>query len=91
MEPFYTYNPYFTYKYVLYEDGQKVMWESGADRIADLELLPEITNSEAKLSTLKSRPKEIRNKEVKYVELLDEWNTYKVTFSVFHPFTNSDD
>jgi hypothetical protein len=66
------------------------MWESGADRIADLELLPEISNT-AKLSMLKKKPKDLGNKEVKYVELHDEWNTYKVTFSVFHPFTNSDD
>jgi len=38
-----TQQPHFTYKYVLMEDDEILKWESGIDRIADLELLPDLT------------------------------------------------
>ena len=38
-----TMEPHFTYKYVLLEDDRVLRKEAGIDRIADLELLPDLT------------------------------------------------
>jgi hypothetical protein len=47
-QPFVTSQPTFTYKYVLMENEMTEMgkWESGIDRIAELKLLPELTEDE---------------------------------------------
>jgi len=39
-----TMEPHFTYKYVLLEDDRVLKREAGIDRIADLELLPDLTS-----------------------------------------------
>jgi hypothetical protein len=47
-QPFVTASPTFQYKYVLMENEmtEMVKWESGIDRIAELQLLPELTEDE---------------------------------------------
>lgn len=47
-QPFVTANPNFSYKYVLMDNDmtEMVRWESGIDRIAELNLLPELTAEE---------------------------------------------
>lgn len=65
------------------------MWERGVDRIADCEILAEIPNtnppsfyehtSGANLQSQKANPK------VKKVELNDDFEKYKVIFSVNNP------
>ena len=41
-QPLLTKYQYFKYKYVLLKNDEIEKWESGIDRIADLELLPEV-------------------------------------------------
>ena len=41
-KPILTNKNYFQYKYVLLDHGKIVKWESGIDRIADLDLLPDL-------------------------------------------------
>jgi hypothetical protein len=41
--PIQTLKPHFSYKYVLMEEEAIIKWENGIDRIADLELLPELS------------------------------------------------
>jgi len=41
--PIQTLEPHFTYKYVIFEDDKIVKFEDGIDRIADLELLPDLS------------------------------------------------
>jgi hypothetical protein len=48
-------------------------WESGVDRVADLRLLPEI-----------SYPIYSENL-AKQIELYDEWESYKINFSINLP------
>jgi len=40
--PLYTNKPYFKYKYIQYSDGHI---EDGMDRLADVEVLPEVNNA----------------------------------------------
>ena len=42
---------FFLYKYVVMEDGQPKFWEKGANRIADLEVLPDMNKDIGKSST----------------------------------------
>lgn len=37
--------PYFLYKYVICRGGEAVTWEKGANRIADVEVLPDLTDT----------------------------------------------
>jgi hypothetical protein len=41
--PLQTLEPHFTYKYVIFEDDKIVKFEDGIDRIADLEILPDLS------------------------------------------------
>ena len=40
--------PYFLYKYVICRGGEAVTWEKGANRIADVEVLPDLTDMQKK-------------------------------------------
>lgn len=75
VEPLQTDVPFFMYKYALFENDKFKIMEKGIDRIADLDLLltSEIT-SETKNKML-----------VKPIDINDEWETFKICFSVFHP------
>lgn len=59
------------YKYVLMNNGELVKWEDGFDRIADLDLLPEAPHRETGIR--------------KDVEITDEWEKFKIIFSVNFP------
>ena len=72
-KPIITNQPIFHYKYVLLENGMAKKWESGVDRVADLRLLPEI-----------SYPIYSENL-AKQIELYDEWESYKINFSINLP------
>lgn len=69
--PILTDQSYFSYKYVLVNNGQLVKWEDGFDRIADLDLLPEVAHRETGIR--------------KDVEINDEWEKFKIIFSVNFP------
>ena len=75
------------YKYVLFKDGRLQKWEDGFDRIIDLELLPEIAFIDNDKFRLGQSPQLVKSalNQVKKVELLDEWETFSVCFSVFKP------
>ena len=55
--------------------------EKGIDRIADLDLL----NSSESSSDTKN------NKLVNSIDINDEWETFKICFSVFHPKIGQND
>lgn len=47
--------PYFLYKYVICRGSEALMWEKGANRIADVEVLPDLTDT-AKDPRISSSP-----------------------------------
>lgn len=63
------------YKYALFENDKFKIMEKGIDRIADLDLLftSEISNDTKKKNSIKS------------IDINDEWESFKICFSVFHP------
>lgn len=63
------------YKYALFENDKFKMMEKGIDRIADLDLL----------LTSDSPSETKNNKLVKSIDINDEWETFKIFFSVYHP------
>ena len=69
------------YKYALFENDKFKIMEKGIDRIADLDLL---------LSS--DSPSETKNnKLVKSIDINDEWETFKIFFSVYHPKISQND
>ena len=63
---------YFQYKYAVKDDKeQDSIWELGIDRIADLAILPAVSDPQ--------------DPQVKSVELHDEWEHFTVKFSIFYP------
>ena len=62
-------------------DGKMVKWERGIDRIADLSLLATSSPTQA---TLKDR-------SLKYYQLNDIWQEFKIKFSVFDAFATKGD
>jgi hypothetical protein len=102
-KPIITSQPYFTYKYMQLDDDKKTMvkWEAGIDRIVDLRLLPEIKREETKEFTRivemapadidSSDPFPIDSTNIKHVELEDEWEMFKLRFSVFYPAESLDE
>jgi hypothetical protein len=69
------------YKYALFENNKFKVMEKGIDRIADLDLL---NSSESSTETK-------ANKLVKSIDINDEWETFKIFFSVFHPKIGQND
>ena len=69
------------YKYALFENDKFKMMEKGIDRIADLDLL----------LTSDSPSETKNNKLVKSIDINDEWETFKIFFSVYHPKISQND
>ena len=83
VQPLYTNRPYFKYKYIQYSDGHI---EDGMDRLADVEVLPEVNNA-ARAYDINLR----QNNLYKVVQLNDVWESFRVNFSVYAPMeTHSD-
>ena len=88
---------HFLYKYVIMQDGQVKEWEKGANRIADLAILPE-RDSQVKESRLVNAPSSVsvtsiasskrksmspeRKHLPKEVEIEDEWEHFKIRFGI---------
>ena len=65
--------PFFQYKYVvLHKDDEPKYWESGLNRIADVQ----------RLSNMK---RQAGLKEILTLELLDKWNKFCVKFNMVYP------
>ena len=104
-EPIMTSQPYFTYKYMMLDDEKATMvkWEAGIDRIVDLRLLPEFKREETHLNTrivemnpldggIGSQGQVTQDTiSIKHVELIDEWEVFKVRFSMFYPIDSTDE
>lgn len=78
--PLITNRAFFKYKYVVYKPTTQI--EDGMDRLAELRVLPEIKNSS---SSSRHVHRQRYHPDTKEVELSDEWQTFKVQFSLFHP------
>jgi len=89
-EPIVTDKYFFTYKYLALGDNRTTLigWERGVDRIADLEVLPNLEFSEYGQLNLQGKYK---GREVKNVEINDDWENFIVKFSVSHPVDESGD
>ena len=82
--PLVTTHPYFKYKYVYYHP--ETIIEDGMDRLAELRLLPEIKSEGACVDHHHTHAHDHHSGyNTKKVELNDEWETFKMTFQVFHP------
>lgn len=84
---------YFLYKYVVMEDGQPKFWEKGANRIADLDVLPDMNKEVGKASThqlmtpggsrmQKQKSISPEKNTMKAVQIIDEWEHFKIRFSI---------
>lgn len=62
VEPIIVNKPYFQYKYVLLQEGEVSGWEEGVDRIADLDALPQVSNTLALKSMGDLIPANFKNK-----------------------------
>jgi hypothetical protein len=94
-EPIVTNEPFFCYKYVLMqkEKTEMVKWESGVDRIAELRLLEEVSppvKNVIQAGTGSSEPF-FQKKDLKHVELYDEWETFMIRFSIFYPLDKNEE
>lgn len=71
---------YFQYKYVLLnQDGSLSTWERGVDRIADLDILPDINQKTGKgVQSMKS------------VEIIDDWEKFRMNFMINYPSLGDD-
>jgi len=88
-EPIKTRKNHFYYKFILMNNGQKVKFEEGVDRIADLVILPEIAHpSQAPDGIHKIKKGQY---PIKFVEIISEWEAFNVIFSIYRPLVNSDD
>jgi len=87
--PIQTRKSHFYYKFILMNNGEKVKFEEGVDRIADLVILPEIAHPSQSPDGVHKLKK--GKYPLKFVELNSEWESFNVIFSVFHPLVNSDD
>lgn len=81
---------YFQYKYSILTDNatKQVDWEKGVDRLADLELMPDMEDQEAALKGVQVLGNEDNSKKVAYH---DVWEQYRMCFTVFHPEDDSKD
>ena len=97
--------PFFLYKYIIMRNSTPVKWEKGANRIADLHVLPdmEITDQEfsrspsiASLASMsmqsihsgtrnKSPSKSPTRSRLRFVNIQDEWEHFKIKFSINDP------
>lgn len=72
----------FEYKYVLLneDDQENIQWEQGVNRIADLNILPNMVRKSKKGQRT---PREVDS--VKHILLNDDWEQFKVRFTLFDP------
>lgn len=85
IEPLLVTQPYFQYKYVLLQDGETIKRESGVRRVADLTVLPEQQPQIVEFVPTES------NQLRKNVVLRDEWESYKVQFTLYDPLYDQED
>lgn len=78
--PLLTTRPFFKYKYVMYNPTQTI--EQGMDRLAELRLLSEIKNRGIITSHYHEN---YHYAHAIHVELNDEWETFRVQYTVWHP------
>jgi len=80
------------------EHGKVKMWEKGANRIADLEVLPDMNKDLGKSSThqlltpshshmrlQKQKSISPEKNTLKHVQIIDEWEHFKIRFSINDP------
>jgi hypothetical protein len=89
--------PHFYYKYVLLDSNLKfIKYEEGIDRLADLTLLNDdpfkqdsALNSREENGPSTSGKVVLRglNRPTRYVTLNDEWETFRISFSVLEPLS----
>lgn len=86
---------FFTYKYVVMAQNKAVKWERGPNRLADLEILPDLNrvtkqqNSFSNSRSMDSRHSGMKSSlspQVKAVLLKDDWEHFTVRFSVHSTF-----
>jgi hypothetical protein len=89
----------------LLKDGELVHWERGIDRIADLEILEELSHHSHGSSALSSgNDLEINNEfnlklqklnsshqKIKYIEFNDVWERFIIKFSIYLPNDDNGD
>ena len=96
-QPLYTHNFFFRYKYAIMEENgtKQVDWEKGVDRLADLELMPDMQNGNSSAimsgnAPLTGKDLVMMNKHsgsvgIKVVHYDDTWEQYKMCFTIWHP------
>ena len=73
-------------------------WEKGANRIADLDVLPDLNvkdspksstyqlnTSTSQLQTRKQKSVSPERNQIKNVQIIDEWEHFKIRFSINDP------
>lgn len=88
VEPLYVTSSCFQYKYVLLENDEMVKWEEGCNRIADLDALPEmpkVSTTPSMMIKLQDEKTDAKVQSAKHVAMADEWEQYKVRFTLFDP------
>lgn len=88
-----THSYYFQYKYALLEEkGTKLInWEIGIDRLADMEIMPDHKQGNVMQGTALSGPdlytvnQASMTSGIKYVHYNDVWETYNMSFTIWHP------
>jgi hypothetical protein len=85
--------PYFLYKYVIMEKGEPKIWEQGPNRLADLNVLQDKNPLIGRVSSQASmggkgpreRSSSPTHKQNKFCEINDEWEYFKIKFSINDP------
>lgn len=94
-EPLVTTKYFFHFKYAIVENNYVVGWERGVDRVADLEILPDMKNGR-----LYSCPTELfydmetrvwRPPSTKIITFNECWEKLTVSFMVYHPSEDNHD
>lgn len=94
-EPLVTSEYFFHYKYAIVEDNKVIGWERGVDRVADLEILPDMRNGR-----LYNCPTELfydmeckhpGSPTTKICVLNEIWEKLTVSFMVYHPSEDHND
>lgn len=99
------------YKYVICRGEEAIKWEKGANRIADVEVLPDLTDTpkdprispspsltsmSSKMSSISRKSDQARRASMsptkspvrnplRHVEIQDEWEHFKIKFSINDP------
>ena len=85
---------YFCYKYIIVEDKKVKRWERGANRVADLGILPDKSHSGHQnkpygvnrgFKRSGSQASNLSGDSVKICSIEDDWEQFKVRFTIFDP------